>query len=91
MAAPKDRRSPIAVGLEWVSRITAVALTMVLPGLFGYWIDRKLGTSFLAPVGFVFGIVAGVWSLLLLTGAVKGKSSRTKGVAPEKNQEDEQL
>ena len=90
MAAPKDSRSPLAVALEWVSRITAVALAMVLPGLAGYWLDMKFGTRFLTPCGFVFGIVAGIWSLLLLTGAVSGKSSRTKASRPDKNQEDQQ-
>jgi hypothetical protein len=89
MAAPEDRRSPLAVALEWVSRITAVALTMVLPGLLGYWLDRKLETRFLTPVGFVFGVVVAVWSLLLLTGAVPSKSARTKGSRPKKNQEDQ--
>jgi hypothetical protein len=78
------------VALEWVSRIMAVALAMVLPGLLGYWLDKKLGTSFLAPAGFVFGIVGGMWSLLVLTGAVAGKSRRTKGSRPGKNQEDQQ-
>ncbi|MEX2140338.1 MAG: AtpZ/AtpI family protein [Pirellulales bacterium] len=80
----------MAVALEWVSRITAVALTMVLPGLLGYWLDGKFDTRFLAPAGFVFGIVAGMWSLLVLTGAVPGKSRRTKGSRPGKNQENQQ-
>jgi hypothetical protein len=90
MAAPEDRRSPLAVALEWVSRITAVALMMVLPGLLGYWLDRRFETRFLTPVGFVFGVVVAVWSLLLLTGAISGKSGRAKGSRPGKNQEDEQ-
>jgi hypothetical protein len=89
MATPNDRRSPLAIGLEWVSRITAVALAMVLPGLLGYWLDRKFETSFLAPAGFVFGIVTGIWSLLLLTGAITSKSRRSKGSQPVKNQEDQ--
>ena len=73
MTPPLDRRPPMAVALEWVSRITAVAMTMVLPGLAGYWLDSRFGTKFLAPAGFVFGIVGGIWSLLALTGAL-GKS-----------------
>lgn len=90
MVAPEDRRSPLAVALEWVSRITAVALAMVLPGLLGYWLDTKFGTRFLAPAGFLFGIVGGMWSLLILTGAVTGKSRRTIGRRPGKNQDDQQ-
>ena len=90
MAAPEDRRSPLAVALEWVSRITAVALMMVLPGLLGYWLDKKLETQFLMPAGFVFGVVGAIWSLLLLTGAAKGKSGRLQGRRPGKNQDDQQ-
>ena len=76
MVLSPDNRPPMAIALEWVSRITAVAMAMVLPGLLGYWLDSKLGTGFLAPVGFVVGIVGGMWSLLALTGAV-GKRRRT--------------
>ncbi len=67
----------MAVALEWVSRITAIAMAMVLPGLFGYWLDSRFNTSFLTPAGFVLGIVGGMWSLLVLTGAIKGKSNRS--------------
>jgi hypothetical protein len=73
MAPPSDSRPPMAVALEWVSRITAVAFVMVLPGLAGYWIDTKIGTRFLAPVGFVVGILGGIWSLLAVTGAISAK------------------
>jgi Putative F0F1-ATPase subunit Ca2+/Mg2+ transporter len=90
MAVPKDRSSPLAVALEWVSRITAVALVMVVPGLAGYWLDTKLGTGFLMPAGFVFGIVVGMYSLLALTGALAKRSSRAKGIHSDKNQEDQQ-
>ena len=76
MAIPPDSRSPMAVALDWVSRITAVALTMVLPGLLGYWLDSRFGTSFLILAGFALGMVGGMWSLLLLTGVAKGKEDR---------------
>jgi len=68
----------MTVAMEWVSRITALAMAMVLPGLLGYWIDSKIGTRFLAPVGFVLGIVGGIWSLLALTGAVKSRRATHK-------------
>jgi hypothetical protein len=90
MAAPKDQKSPFTVALEWVSRITAVALVMVLPGLAGYWLDSKLGTGFLMLAGFVFGIVGGMYSLLALTGALAKKASRTNAKQSAKNQEDQQ-
>ena len=57
--------------MEWVSRITSVVVVMVLPGLAGHWLDAWLGTSFLALLGFGFGLVAGMWHLLTMTGAIK--------------------
>jgi F0F1-type ATP synthase assembly protein I len=64
----RDDRSPLALGIEWSSRITTVALEMVLPALGGYWLDRRLGVLplFLA-IGAVLGFVAGFWSLLRMT------------------------
>ena len=53
--------------MQWVSRITAVGLEMVLPGLAGQWLDDRLGTSFLALVGFAGGICLGIWHLLVMT------------------------
>lgn len=39
-----DERSPVAKAAAWAARILTVALEMVLPGLFGSWVDQKLGT-----------------------------------------------
>ena len=57
--------------MRWVSRITVVALEMVLPGLGGQWLDRQLGPGFLVLIGFAFGLSAGMWHLLVMTGAVR--------------------
>lgn len=70
-----SRKDPMAVALEWVSRITAVALEMVLPGLFGQWLDAKLGTNFLVLAGFVLGLVGGVWHLIAMTQPKRPDSS----------------
>jgi hypothetical protein len=67
----------MSVALDWVSRITTVALEMVLPGLAGLWLDQRLGTSFLGLVGFALGMVLGFWHLLLMT-----RSVRTSGPKP---------
>jgi hypothetical protein len=32
--------------MAWVSRITAIGLTMFLPGVAGSWLDGRLGTRF---------------------------------------------
>jgi uncharacterized protein YqgC (DUF456 family) len=71
---PPNDLSPTAIAVHWVSRIMAVALIMVVPGVAGQWLDEKWGTGFLAPLGFVFGLVAGIYQLLVITGAVKVES-----------------
>lgn len=62
-----DSPSPLALGFAWAYRILAVAAEMVLPGLLGSWLDGRLGTHFLALVGFGLGITLGVTHLLLMT------------------------
>jgi uncharacterized protein YqgC (DUF456 family) len=57
----------MAIALEWVSRIVAVGIEMVLPGLAGHWLDQQWGTSYLAFCGFVLGLVAGMWHLIAMT------------------------
>lgn len=65
MTAPRPH--PMAVALEWVSRIMVVAMEMVLPGLAGQWLDRQLGTGFLVLAGFVLGITVAMWHLIAMT------------------------
>jgi hypothetical protein len=61
-----ESRPPIAVAMEWVSRVLAISLEMVLPGLFGQWLDGKLGTRFLVLIGFGLGISLAIWHLTRL-------------------------
>jgi hypothetical protein len=65
MASP--RLDPLALAMEWVTKITAVALEMVLPGLAGQWLDQRWGTNFLALTGFALGIGVAIWHLILMT------------------------
>ena len=58
---------PIGAAMEWVSRIMAAGLIMVLPGLAGDWIDGRLGTGFVALIGFAFGISISLVYLLAVT------------------------
>jgi hypothetical protein len=67
MHPPQDKRPPMAVAMEWVSRITTVALEMVVPGVIGWFIDRWLGTSFAAIVGFGLGLFGGMYHLIAMT------------------------
>lgn len=73
-----DKQPPMAAAMVWVSRITTIALLMVLPGLGGLWLDRKLGTKVVFTLaGFVLGLTAGIWQLVKLSGGRPTRSERT--------------
>lgn len=76
MSEPSGPHSPIADAFQWVARMTAAALMMVLPGLFGQWVDHKLGTSWFALLGFGLGITSGLVYLLVVTA---GLSRQNRG------------
>lgn len=76
-----DQRPPIAVAMEWVSRITSVALMMVLPAWGGHWLDGKLGTGpWLLSVAALGGLVLGMTQLMHM---VDSGRKRTKGPTEE--------
>ncbi len=55
----------MAQAMAWVSRITTISFEMVLPGLLGIWVDRKLGTKVLFTLlGFAAGLTVAVWHLV---------------------------
>ncbi len=62
----RDQQRQQSLALDWVSRVLAICVVMVLPGLGGDWLDRKFGTSFWALIGFAFGFVSGFTALILL-------------------------
>jgi hypothetical protein len=70
---PADQPSPLGVAFEWVARIFAVVIEMVVPGLVGQQLDRRLGTNFLVLVGFGGGFCLGLWHLLVMTRSRLGK------------------
>jgi len=73
----------MAVALEWVSRITTVALEMVLPGLGGQWLDQTLGTLVLFTLlGFALGMTLGIWHLIRMTKSDEEASSSSSGKQP---------
>jgi hypothetical protein len=53
--------------MTWVSRIAAVGMMMVLPGLGGQWLDKRLGSGFLGLIGFALGVVGGIAYLMAIT------------------------
>lgn len=62
-----QREPPMAVAMQWVARVFAASLMMVLPGLGGQWLDDRWQTRFLGVVGFVMGLVGGVAYLIAVT------------------------
>ncbi|MEN6451120.1 MAG: AtpZ/AtpI family protein [Thermoguttaceae bacterium] len=59
---------PLVAAMLWTSRITSIALEMAVPGLLGYWLDRRLGTGLvLLLVGVAIGFATGILSLIRLT------------------------
>ena len=69
MSLESDRRQQArqqSLATEWVSRVLAICVVMVLPGLGGQWLDKRYGTSFWTLTGFVFGFVSGFTALILL-------------------------
>jgi hypothetical protein len=70
---PSDDRSPTATAYHWVSRITVVALEMVLPGLAGYWLDQRIGTVVLFMlIGFGLGCTAATVHLVQIARSNNG-------------------
>jgi len=53
----------MAEALQWVSRITTVALMMLLPILGGGKLDEMRETKYWGPVGLVLGLLLGAWQL----------------------------
>lgn len=63
--------------MEWVGRIFAVAIEMVLPALAGRYLDQRFGLGFLALVGLGLGVTLGMVHLLAMTGAFRPPTKRS--------------
>lgn len=57
----------MALAVEWVAKITTVAIEMFLPAVGGKYLDSYLGTNYWVVVGLVVGFVLGMWHLLQMT------------------------
>jgi len=64
---------PMAAAMQWVSRIMAAGLMMVLPGLAGQWLDGRLGTGFLVLLGFAAGMALSIAYLIAVTKPARKK------------------
>jgi hypothetical protein len=59
-------RIAAAGAIDWVSRVLAVLLVMVVPGLLGSWLDRQFATRWCTAAGFLLGMLAGMVGLVVL-------------------------
>jgi hypothetical protein len=65
---PQPRKpAPYAAAIEWVAKITTVALEMVLPAVGGGFLDQRLGTKYWTLIGLVLGVTVGLMHLLQMT------------------------
>jgi len=65
---PQDDRSAISLAYAWATRVMVIAAEMVVPGIVGVWIDRKLGTLLVfALAGFALGITLAIMHLVRMT------------------------
>jgi hypothetical protein len=71
----RPQESPIGEALGWAARIIAIGLTMFLPGVAGSWLDGRLGTPWLGPVGLAVGFIVALTILARLRGG-SGRRAR---------------
>lgn len=59
-----EKKSVLSTAVQWASRVTSIALEMIVPPIAGIWLDKKLGTGFtFLAVGAILGFVTGMMSL----------------------------
>jgi hypothetical protein len=61
---PRDDRAAWARAYGRASAVITIALGMVVPGVVGIWVDRRLETGVIGTFGgFTVGIAWGIWQL----------------------------
>jgi F0F1-type ATP synthase assembly protein I len=78
-----DQQRQQSLALNWVSRVLAICVVMVLPGIGGGWLDRRFGTGYWTVIGFVFGFASGFTALILLVKRDGGGSEQTRSERPK--------
>lgn len=79
MGLEPNRREELrqqSLAWDWVSRVLAICVVMVLPGLGGGWLDRRYGTGSWTLVGFAFGFFSGITALILLVQRDGGRTRK---------------
>jgi len=77
MPREPESRSAVAVGFEWASRVSTIAIGFSLPAIIGFGVDRWLGSSPVATlVGVVVGFGSGLTQILRLANNLPGQQER---------------
>lgn len=77
----QDKRPPLVVAMEWVSKVTTIGLEMALPPTVGHWLDERWDTEpWLVLTGAILGMAVAALHLreLLQIENRRSNSSRTK-------------
>jgi hypothetical protein len=75
----------MAIAMQWVARIFAAAVMMILPGLGGLWLDDRFGVGFIGLIGFGFGLVGGM--IYLISATRSAEVGRSKAARPKAGQD----
>ncbi len=60
-----DDRPPMAIAIEWSTRLMVIGLEMAIPPAGGYWLDVRVGTfPVFVILGAILGFVGGMFHLL---------------------------
>ena len=78
---PPRQPHPYAAAMEWVAKITTVALEMFLPAVGGHYLDQHFRTNYWALIGLGLGMTVGMWHLLQMTQSKprRGRSPTNSG------------
>lgn len=88
--AKSPPQHPMGIAMQWVARIIAAGLMMVLPGLAGQWVDGRIGTNFLVLLGFACGISVSIWYLIAITKLpTSGRTVKSHGESEKSSADDE--
>ncbi len=71
-----EPQSPLSKAAAWAAEVTTIAMEMAVPGLAGWWLDRKLDTSPLClSVGGGIGLALGLLHLVRFSSRKGGDKS----------------
>lgn len=74
------RRRAVGLAMEWAHRLIAIAASMAVPALIGFWLDGVWqSTPFCLLLGLLLGCTAGIVQLVSLS---SGSKSRDQLIHP---------